>query len=46
MGVLICSVVSMLVCAWAPTYTIFRNSYFFAGCFLFGYETQIYLYIA
>lgn len=31
------SIVSMLVCAFAPSFTLFRNSYFFAGSFLFGY---------
>lgn len=37
MGVLLLSVLSLLLCAWAPSFTLFRNSYFFAGCFLFGY---------
>jgi hypothetical protein len=37
MGVLVLSIISMIVCAFAPTFEIFRISFFFAGSFLFGY---------
>jgi predicted MFS family arabinose efflux permease len=46
MGVLVLSIISMVVCAFAPSFEIFRTSYFFTGCFLFGYETEVYLYIS
>ena len=46
LGVLLLSVVSLLVCVWAPTEQIFVYGYFFTGCFLFGYETTVYLYIS
>lgn len=39
MGVLVLSIISMVVCALAPTFEVFRISYFFVGSFLFGYET-------
>ena len=31
------SIVSMVVCALTPSFIVFTYSYFFAGCFLFGY---------
>lgn len=44
--VLVLSVVSILLCAWAPTFDLFIVSFFFAGFFLFGYETSVYIYIS
>jgi MFS family permease len=44
--VLVLSVVSILLCAWAPTFDLFVASFFCAGFFLFGYETTVYIYIS
>lgn len=40
------SIISMVVCAAAPNFTIFMVAYFFVGFSLFGYETNVYIYIA
>jgi hypothetical protein len=45
-SVLVLSIISMMLCAWAPNFNFFTVSYFFAGCFLFGYETTVYIYIS
>jgi len=46
MGALLLSIVSMVGAALAPSFMLFELSYFLAGCFLFGYETEVYLYIS
>jgi MFS family permease len=46
MGALLMSIVSMVGAALAPSFMLFELSYFLAGCFLFGYETEVYLYIS
>lgn len=46
LGALVLSVISILGAAFATSFTVFAVCYFFAGCFLFGYETEVYLYIS
>lgn len=38
--------ISVLTCALAQSFEVFMVGYFFSGFSLFGYETNVYIYIS